>query len=52
MDAKNIFLNLIACIPSEEQFHVFLLDKDNRIVLVGNPLKSNKIHKLLIKSMK
>ena len=52
IDDKNIFSKINPCIPSEEQFHVFLLDKDNRIILVGNPLKSNKIHNLLIKSMK
>ena len=52
IDDKNIFSKINPCIPSEEQFHVILLDKDNRIILVGNPLKSNKIHNLLIKSMK
>lgn len=52
IDDKNIFSKINPCIPSEEQFHVFLLDKDNRIILVGNLLKSNKIHNLLIKSMK
>lgn len=51
IDAKNIFSKFNSCIPSEELFHVFFLDKNNRIILVGNPLKSNKIHNLLIESI-
>ena len=34
-------------IPNESMFHTFLLNKNNQIVLVGNPLHNNQIEKML-----
>lgn len=33
-------------IPEDKRFHSFLLDKDNNVVLVGNPLGNEKLWEL------
>lgn len=41
IDTKNNFFSLNHNLPKDTRYHSFLLDKNNRVVLVGNPLASN-----------
>lgn len=36
-------------IPEDAAFHTFLLDENNKVILVGNPLHNEKIEKLFYK---
>lgn len=45
-DYNNYFFKNNTFIPKDNRFHVFLLDKNNKIVFVGNPLYGEKIAKL------
>lgn len=47
VDTSYCFLDKNPHIPSEHVYHTFLLDKDNKATLVGNPLHNNKIEKML-----
>lgn len=49
IDTAHVFLINNPHIDVPNVFHTFLLDKDNRVVLVGNPLINPKIRKLFIK---
>ena len=46
MDTTNIFLRMNPHIPHNPMFHTFLLDENNNVLLVGNPLENEKIKKL------
>lgn len=46
MDTTNIFLKSNPHIPSNPIFHTFLLDENNNVLLVGNPLENEKIEEL------
>lgn len=46
IDPKNEFRPLNPRLPEDIRFHVFLLDKHNRVVLVGNPLGSDAMWNL------
>lgn len=37
------------CIPVDKMFHAFLLDENNNVLLVGNPLENEKIEELFWK---
>lgn len=39
-------LNRINQFPKNEQYHCFLLDRDNRVLLVGNPTRNRAVGKL------
>lgn len=39
-------------IPEESMYHVFLLNKNNQIVLVGNPLHNKQIEEMIIEITK
>ena len=43
IDKGSEFSNLNSDLPEEEFLHSFLLDKDNKIVLVGNPLLNESL---------
>lgn len=43
VDTAGVFIRENPHIPRESVYHTFLLDKDNRVVLVGNPSRSEKI---------
>lgn len=47
IDSNHLFERENSWLPVESLYHTFLVDKDNRIVLVGNPLKNQKIRKML-----
>lgn len=52
LDTANIFLRENKQIPINRQFHVFLLNEENEILCVGNPLYNKKmrdIYKRIIK---
>ena len=50
VDSANVFEKENPQIPHDPRFHVFLLDKENKIRLVGNPLKNKKIS-IMLKQM-
>jgi|AGTN01.2.fsa_nt_gi Protein of unknown function (DUF1573). len=41
-------LNSINKFPSHQDFQSFLLDKDNRVVLIGNPVHNNQIKEMYL----
>lgn len=47
IDTNGIFRKKNPAFPDSKIMHVLLLDKDNKIVLVGNPLSNKKIEELL-----
>ena len=47
VDDKHLFHASNPHIPNNEIFHSFLLDSDNNIVLVGNPITNERIEDLL-----
>lgn len=49
IDTSHVFRNANTFIPQEPLFHTFLVDKDKKIVLIGNPLSNQKIEKLAFK---
>lgn len=46
IDKTGEFLKRNPHIPSDRRLHTFLLDKDNHVILVGNPLSSENTRKL------
>lgn len=48
IDSTGVFIKKNPHIPSEQMFHVFLLDENNDVVLVGNPEFNPKIEKMLL----
>lgn len=48
IDSANIFLQRNPHIPSETMYHTFLIDENDKAILVGNPITNKKIKKLLI----
>lgn len=49
IDTSHVFRNANTFIPQEPLFHTFLVNKDKKIVLIGNPLSNQKIEKLAFK---
>jgi hypothetical protein len=45
-------LNRLNNFPPEEAFHIFLLDKNNRVTVNGNPVLSPKTRELYLKQIK
>lgn len=43
VDYENSFYDVNPQIPQDNKFHVFLLDKNNKVVLIGNPLQNQKL---------
>lgn len=35
-------------IPSESMFHTFLLDENNKVILIGNPMVNKQIEEMLV----
>ena len=40
IDRNADFVKQNPRLPKQQQLHIFLLDKDNRVILVGNPLRN------------
>lgn len=48
IDNNRMFIRKNPSIPRETMFHTMLLDKNNNVILVGNPCKNEKIEKKLM----
>ena len=51
IDKYNDFRSINHSIPADSRYHTFLLDRNNRVVLVGNPLASNAMRSLFRKTL-
>lgn len=51
IDTCGVFAKRNPHIPNNTMFHTFLMDKNNNIVLVGNPIKNKKIRKKFFEIM-
>jgi len=49
LDSKGEFEKLNSHLPRNRMLHTFLLDKNNKVILVGNPLANPKIEEMLKK---
>ncbi len=49
VDTCNAFLRANPHIPSNPLFHSFLLDENDSVILVGNPVRNKKIEELFFK---
>ena len=49
LDTLGLFRQANPHIPDNPNLHTFLLDKDNKVVLVGNPLTNSKINEMFFK---
>jgi hypothetical protein len=52
IDAKSIFHKANPIIPANKIYHTFLLDAENKILLVGSPIHNKKIYNILISFIK
>lgn len=48
IDINHCFKQANRFIPNEAMYHTFLLDENNRIILVGNPLQNKKIGEIAL----
>jgi hypothetical protein len=48
---KEDALNKLNHFPENINFHVFLLDRDNKVTVIGNPVYSNEVKELYIKQI-
>lgn len=48
IDSTNIFSIKNPNIPLETKYHTFLLDPNNNVVLVGNPITNKKIREIFL----
>jgi hypothetical protein len=48
IDSTNIFSIKNPNIPLETKYHTFLLDPNNNVVLVGNPITNEKIREIFL----
>ena len=51
-DPDGSFERLNPHLPQNEQFHTFLLNEDNKVVLVGSPIHNEKLKNLYLAEMK
>lgn len=52
IDTANVFLTENPQVPDISALHTFLLDKDNKVLMVGNPIINPEIRKLFWKILK
>lgn len=50
LDMEDIF-NKTNNLPDDNRFRCFLLDEDNRVILIGNPINNPKIKELYIRTI-
>ena len=43
IDESGTFIKINSIIPQDRRFHTFLLDYDNKIILVGNPINNDDL---------
>ena len=51
IDKINAFWKANPQIPEDEIYHCMLLDKQNKVVIIGNPMKNEKIAKMIIQEV-
>ena len=51
LDTLGVFLKHNDNIPSNQLYHTFFLDKNDNVVLVGNPLNNTYVEELLVKTV-
>lgn len=51
-DTANVFLRLNPHIPEDPTLHTFLLDENNKVILVGNPLENKRIEEMFWRIVK
>lgn len=49
VDTARVFINMNSFIPSESIYHTFLLDYNNKVVSVGNPLYSKELDEMFVR---
>ena len=49
LDGSFEFLN--PHLPKNERYHTFLLNEENKVILVGNPIRNEKLKKLYLKKL-
>ena len=48
IDSLNVFMEVNPNIPSESMYHTFLLDDNNKVILVGNPMLNKQIEDMML----
>ena len=48
VDTANVFMELTPNLPPESMFHTFLLDENNKVILVGNPMLNEQIEDMML----
>lgn len=49
LDTLGEFEKLNPHLPKNRSFHVFLLDENNKVILVGNPMRNKRIEEMFYK---
>ena len=52
MDTTGVFRRTNPQLPSNPMFHTFLLDENNEVLAVGNPLENEKIDRMFWRTVK
>ena len=52
IDSSDIFIKKNPHIPLKGVYHTFLLDENNNVILIGNPINNKKINRLFQKLIK
>lgn len=52
VDSANVFTQMNPNIPKESIYHTFLLDENNKVILVGNSIFNNQIEDMLLAVIK
>lgn len=48
VDSSNVFMESNPNLPSESMYHTFMLDENNRVILVGNPMLNKQIEDMML----
>ena len=48
VDSTNVFIEANPNIPSESMYHTFLLDENNKVILVGNPMLNQQVEDMML----
>ena len=51
LDTKGEFLQNNPTIPKSQKYHTFMVDENNKVVLVGNPMGNEKMWELYKKEI-
>lgn len=48
VDSTDVFKEANPNIPSESMYHTFLLDENNKVILVGNPMSNQQVKDMML----